>query len=758
MDRVFQSVLNMSITGAFIIAVICLVRLPLKKAPKIISYCLWAVVGFRLICPVSFESAFSLIPFDREPVQSAWVGAASPYEEWARPPEGTNSPGDVNHYDTPAESAIIERVSIVWLIGAAAILTYSFISIILLKRRLRGAAHIESNLYEAANLRTPFVIGLFRPKIYLPAGLSGEERRYILLHEQTHIRRRDHAVKMFAYLVLCLHWFNPLAWIAFVLMGADMEMSCDERVMRELGTDIKNDYSLSLVRAAAGRKILNGSPLAFGEGGMKERVKNVLDFKKRSRVITLAAVVLVLALTVGFALNRAARPAFTIPYFEAAGLALGDSVEDIDLDDWTASDAGEWDYTSEFGAFRLNDEQRINSFKINVYALSGGTMNMSGITPKAHKPYNAFNIPLSIDEILAEFGEGSERYDAPENSKDDWSHVRYEDAKSGITVHISFRKENGQVVYINAEGMTAANPRTTPPVVPVPTQAPSPSVQPTEPTTPKPAGMPIATGPYEMEGLTERDKMEMMYTISLHEDGTAYLYTPLISSYIPPPCTYTIEGSEVLIRAFLETEEHGYGYNLKNGDVIARFKIVDDQTLDFESSAVPLFAGSRYVYSPPYKANEWVNYFNTGSFPQNADLELELPEFPGTMFRWTPGEVTASGPNGEKTLFTGMPVWNVFLADLNGDKAPEVCATISIGSGLIDTRVVVFDYANDMFCELSDRGYYDYVLSLPDSWPLVTQSAHGGGTLGESYLGLSYDGMLTVYGLDRTIPEPETAE
>lgn len=309
MERIFLSVLNMSLTASFVIAAIILARIPLKRAPKIISYALWAVAGFRLVFPFTLEGAFSLLPFNSTPIPQDIAVQAVPHID-----SGITVIDKAVSAALPAATPVtsINPLQIwifigtcIWLFGIAVMLIYSFVSIVVLKRRLRSATLIEGNLYEAHNLKTPLVIGIFKPKIYIPAGLTDEEHCFIVLHERTHIRRHDHAVKMFAYLVLCLHWFNPLVWAAFVLMGADMEMSCDECVIRKLGGEIKSAYSLSLVRVASGRKILNGSPLAFGEGGMKERIKNVLNFKKPSRVIITLSIVLVTVMSAGFAVNRA---------------------------------------------------------------------------------------------------------------------------------------------------------------------------------------------------------------------------------------------------------------------------------------------------------------------------------------------------------------------------------------------------------------------------------------------------------------------
>jgi len=287
MDTLFLSILNMSLTGAFVIASICLARQLLKKAPKIISHALWAVVGFRLVFPFTIESVFSLIPFNSTPIPMDIAIQPIPRIDSGIPIVNNavnNAVNNVLPVTTPYYSANPLQIWItvsawIWLIGAVAMVLYGVVSFIILKSKMKNSALQETNIYEADNIKSPFVLGILSPKIYLPVGLLGHERKYILLHEQIHIRRRDHIVKFVAYFILCLHWFNPLAWLAFWLMGADMEMSCDERVVKELGGDISEDYSMSLVRIATGRRIIVGSPLAFGEGGMKERVKRVLNFK-----------------------------------------------------------------------------------------------------------------------------------------------------------------------------------------------------------------------------------------------------------------------------------------------------------------------------------------------------------------------------------------------------------------------------------------------------------------------------------------------
>lgn len=312
MDKLFLTILNMSLTGAFVIATICLARLPLKKAPKIISYCLWLVAGFRLVFPFSIESVFSLVPFKAQTIPTDIAAQTEPRID-SGIPFVNNAVSSILPAATPTASVNPLQIwttigALVWFVGVAVMLIYGVVSFVVLKRKMREAVHIKANIYETGNIKSPFVLGVFKPKIYLPIGLSGQERSYILLHEQTHIRRRDHIVKFAAYFILCLHWFNPLVWTAFLLMGVDMELSCDERVLKETGSEIKKDYSLSLLTLATEQRIIGGSPLAFGEGSVKGRIKNVLNFKKPSRVIIVAAVALVAVLSVGFAVNRTTTP------------------------------------------------------------------------------------------------------------------------------------------------------------------------------------------------------------------------------------------------------------------------------------------------------------------------------------------------------------------------------------------------------------------------------------------------------------------
>jgi beta-lactamase regulating signal transducer with metallopeptidase domain len=309
MRELFLSVINMSLTASYVILCVILIRLLLKKAPKVISYALWGVIAFRLIIPFSFESMFSLIPRN---INAVLIPHDIVYQQSPQANSGIEVVDSLvsNSLPTPNVGASVNPLQIyteigtyIWILGIMVLLIYSVVSVLQLKRQLKGAQLIEQNIYHAENLKTPFVLGIIRPKIYLPVDLSTTERSYILLHEQTHIQRKDHIIKILAFLILSIHWFNPLVWVAFLLMSTDMELSCDEKVLKEMNEEIKKPYANSLLSLATGRHILNGSPLAFGEGNVKGRVINVLNYKKPVFWVVIVALITVIAVSVGLMSN-----------------------------------------------------------------------------------------------------------------------------------------------------------------------------------------------------------------------------------------------------------------------------------------------------------------------------------------------------------------------------------------------------------------------------------------------------------------------
>lgn len=311
-------VFNMSLTAGIIILFVLIARILLRKAPKIFSYILWAVVLFRLICPVSFSFRFSPLNLFNTPVAENGSNVYIPedvvhseYPQVNLPLPAVNEAinnnlpqGEEQTVADPLEFPMA-AATILWLSGIAAMLIYSAVSLIKLYRKLTGAVCLRDNIYLADHIATPFVIGVISPKIYLPSSIPEQEQGYIIMHEQTHIRRLDHIFKIIAFIALSIHWFNPLVWVAFFCAAKDMEMSCDESVLKKMGSEIKCDYSASLLSLAAGRRIINGSPLAFSEGSIKQRVKNVLNFKKPATWIIAASVLLVAVLSICFAANKA---------------------------------------------------------------------------------------------------------------------------------------------------------------------------------------------------------------------------------------------------------------------------------------------------------------------------------------------------------------------------------------------------------------------------------------------------------------------
>ena len=309
MQAAFARILNMSLTGSIVIAVVLLARLFLKRAPKIYSYALWAVVLFRLLCPLSITAGLSVlkpIPVTMrttpgvssivyQPVQQALSRGGYVPAVQQQPVSDQES--------EQAEMTALQIAAYVWLTGASVMAIYSVVQYLTLRHRLVGAAPYREEIYLADHITTPFVLGVLRPKVYLPSETPEGERAFIIAHERHHIRRHDPLWKLLGYAALCLHWFNPLVWLAFALAGKDMEMSCDEAVIRLLGENVRAEYSQALLRLATHKQIITGMPLAFGEGDTKGRVLNMARWKKPKVWVSVLCVALCLVILAACALN-----------------------------------------------------------------------------------------------------------------------------------------------------------------------------------------------------------------------------------------------------------------------------------------------------------------------------------------------------------------------------------------------------------------------------------------------------------------------
>lgn len=282
MNIIFIDIINNSITASYIILIVLLLRLFLKRYPKKVSYMLWIIVFIRLLNPLVIESEFSFFPENPQIISQQII--ESTYDQVINISENSIGSDEKvifgnESYSYSAPNYIL-TAGIFWLAGIILLSVYNFYATYKLRRILKGASHIEHNIYESNSINTAFVKGIFRPKIYLPSNLEESEKTYVLEHERVHIKRGDNIFKLFAFLGLIVHWFNPLVWIAFVLMSKDMEMACDEAVIDFMGTSIKKSYATSLLNSAGEQNLVIVSSLAFGDNGVEHRIRNVLNYKK----------------------------------------------------------------------------------------------------------------------------------------------------------------------------------------------------------------------------------------------------------------------------------------------------------------------------------------------------------------------------------------------------------------------------------------------------------------------------------------------
>ena len=435
MNELFLKIVNMSISASWLVLVVLILRFVLKKAPKWVNILLWGIVAIRLICPFSFESALSLIPSAETFPEKVISGPSFDVQTGITPVDNRINDYLGDRYfegvTVPANNGnnIMTILTIVWTIGILLLVAYTVISYWRLRRKVDTAVRYKDNIFQSENVKSPFVLGIIKPRIYLPFNMNGQDLEHVVAHEQAHIHRKDHWWKPFGFLLLTIHWFNPLVWLAYVLLCRDIELACDEKVIKELGNEQRADYTQALVACSVNRRMIAACPLAFGEVGVKDRVKSVMNYKKPAFWGVVLAVIVCVFVAVCFLTN-----------------------------------------------------------------------------------------PVT--------------------------------------------KNNGT-------------------------------------------------------------------------DGTV---------------------------------------------------------------------------------TEWFDYLETpDEMVWDGRLEINLPEFPGVTFRWYPEKMEAVTEEGIVPLFHGMPIWNTYFCDLTGDRIPDLCSTYTVGSGIIDSRIIIYDYANGASYELSDRGYFDFTLRFNEA-------------------------------------------
>ena len=549
MNELFLKIINMSISASWLILAVLILRLVLKKAPKWVNVLLWGIVAVRLICPFSFESALSLIPSAETFPEKVISGPSFDIQT------GISSVDNrINDYlgdryfegvTVPANNGnnIMTILTIVWIIGILLLVAYTIISYRRLHREIDTAVHYKDNIFQSENVSSPFVLGIINPRIYLPFSMNEQDLEHVVAHEQAHIRRKDHWWNPLGFLLLTIYWFNPLMWLAYVLLCRDIELACDEKVIKELGNEQRADYTQALVACSVNRRMIAACPLAFGEVGVKNRVKSVMSYKKPAFWIIILAVISCVIVAVCFLTNP-----MGFQFDEATHTIVSANHFDMRNADDTV-------------AIEMNPAQ--------ISELSSRLARVKN-TNKSDE-YGGFTPGYQISALL----------------------------KDGT--------------YIRINGYSFSN-----------------------------------NGMVDIEWNGER------YVVS---DGE-------FQDYLSRICA--------------------------GGDVA--------------------------VAEPVPSVTKWFDYLETSDEMQwGGRHEINLPEFPDVTFRWTYGEMMAVTGNEITSLYTGMPIWNAYFCDLTGDGLPELCSTISWGSGMIDNRVTIYDYVNGASYELSDRGYFDFTLRFNEA-------------------------------------------
>ncbi len=267
LDSIFKTIIDMTLSSSFLIVAVLIARIILRKSPKIFRKILWGLVALKLIVPVSFESVLSLVPHKSEYM-----------------PQSTVVSSEISNAVTNPAFDWKSVLPYAWVVVAVLLLAYALFSFLKLKAKMSDAVKYQDNIFQSERVESPFVFGVFKPKIYIPYSIKGEKLGFVLEHEKTHIKYFDHITKLIGFALLCIHWFNPLVWVSYVLFCKDLELACDEAVVRNMSEGRRKSYALTLCDIGVNKAKISACPIAFGEVSIKERVKATLSYKKVGKI------------------------------------------------------------------------------------------------------------------------------------------------------------------------------------------------------------------------------------------------------------------------------------------------------------------------------------------------------------------------------------------------------------------------------------------------------------------------------------------
>ena len=448
MAGIFLKIVNMSISACWIVLAIILLRIVLKKAPKWINCVLWGIAGLRLVMPFSFESIFSLIP-SAETITKV-PDSPRPHVDFGVSviDNQVNDYLQGNYFEGVSRPMgnfvdITTILAIVWVVGIVVLLIYTLVSFLRLKSKIGTAILLRDNIYQSESVVSPFVLGIIKPKIYLPFNMNEQDMEHVIAHEQAHIRRKDHLWKPLGFLILTLHWFNPMVWLGYILLCRDIELACDEKVVKELNNEQRADYSQALLTCSVNRRMIAACPIAFGEVGVKDRVKSVLNYKKPAFWIIVVAIITSIAVAVCFLTNPKKNNLLDIERQQSGSDLTGVSLDIISSDlsapdpfielEWVNDTSNNLLFGEAFTVF-YNENGNWENCSIDedtVWHLIGYLIEPESTTKKTYKLNGQimtqpgkyrFETSFNID------GQAEPKYKA-------WIEFELEEGVDGITVH-----------------------------------------------------------------------------------------------------------------------------------------------------------------------------------------------------------------------------------------------------------------------------------------------------------------------------------